>query len=165
VHLRVLLWYLSGPNNTTPLPRPSPQSFPPLFSLFPILLSHLTPFCKQTTESSSSSSPLTLMVAFSAPRLKLFSHAGVRSSGPLCTETFFWESGHHHLAVLLYSWHFRHSACKKKMLDFQGHNSEYWSSICSPLMVFQDFLCGTLISKSHSFFWRCNGWVTCFIIF
>ena len=78
----------------------------------------------------------------------------------------FWESVQHHLAMLLYSRHFRQSACDKKrerqkiarlrgFLDAQGNNTDLKLYLFS--LVLHDFLCGccTPFKISH-IFWRCN---------
>lgn len=138
VHLRVPPLYILRPSN------PSPQRFPLPFS--PLFSSLSYPLFSAISLPSANKLPShhhhlpwqwwLLLV----PQVKaVLPRRGQKFKSSVYSQTF-WESGQHHLAVLLYSWHFRQSTCGKKeeekknaglrgFLDVQGHNTQYWCGL------------------------------------
>lgn len=126
--LRVLPLYILRPSNPSPPPKKKPfrSDFLPLFS--PLQTNCLVIIIIISLDNVG---------WLSVPQVKaILPRRGQKFKSSAYSQTF-GESGQHHLAVLLYLWHFRQSTCDKKekekkksglrgFLDVQGYNTGYW---------------------------------------
>lgn len=158
------------------------QSFPPKLSSPPFLTCSLSPSSPCVFSCLSPPNKLPRhhhhlprqCWLLSVPQVKaVLPCRGQKFKSSVYSQTF-WESGQHHLAVLLYSQRFRQSTCDKKERGKLLDSGVFWmfrettQSIDADLklylfsLVLHDFLCGccTPFKISH-LCGRCNGWVTC----